>query len=306
MRALFFAFILSLAAPQIAGASSCCGGTTAFPSLITGIQQALLTTSYSYSNVQASVLPEFDKPRYFSDREQLETTTLLLGVSYKLTDLWQVAINLPFQWTSTEFPSGLTESDARLQDTSLQATYQLLDDQGKLPRSFLSLRLTLPTGRSVFETQSQSKLVDSSGYAMWALGLNLQSIKEVGFWDFLAGVGADYYFAEDFDSGIRSEGFWGTSALVGAGRSFNRGTTRVGLTLSPYYRQERLIRLPQGPSSEDSHEQYVDASLALSHMMGDLYSVSVIATDQTLAPRWSHNTTLARSLTFRVQRSFNP
>ena len=306
MRALSFFIFLSMLFPRAAWSSSCCGGTTAFPELITGIQQALITTSYSYSNVQASALPEFDGPRYFSDQEQMETTTLFLGASYLLAERWQVASSIPFQWTSTQFPSGLSESDARLQDSSLQVSYELFDGWSHLPRSFLGVRLTLPTGRSVFEAQSQSKIVDSSGYAMWALGLHYQAIEEVGLWDFLAGMSADYYFPETFESGVHSAGFWASSGLVGAGRSFHRGKSRLGLSLRPYHRQSRSIDLSQSRSTQDSFETFVDASLAFSHMMSDHYSVSVIATDQTLAPGWSHNTTLARTLTLRLQRSINP
>lgn len=303
---LVFTFISAIL-PAHAWGAACCGGSSSFPSIITGAQRAFVSGSVSYSNVQARALPETGI-RFWSQEEQLETRVLKIDGALLMSERWQVGLGLPLQWRQIRYPSGLQEQDSRLQDVQLQTSYELLQERlfsRWKPRGYLTFKLNVPTGRSAEDSLSQSRLADVSGLGAWGLGAQLSLIKEFRRWDALASLSADHFFASSLKGGGSAGSFDVYTASAGAGWSFLKGAARVGGLLRPYYRTSKTIR-PLGGSRpvRTSYELYWDASATASYRFGDHVSCTLIFTDQTLVGP-VENSTLARSVTFQVLRNWS-
>lgn len=286
--------LLFLFAAQNAGAAACCGGGFAAPSLIVGDDKAQVTVSYAHSRIVSDVGTD-ELWRRRSSRESGETWKI--DAAHIFADRWQAGFSVPVVKRSR----GANDS-AGLGDVSATLGYEILPDWDYnpwRPKGTGFLQLTLPTGKSIHESDNLFQL-DSRGRGFWALGAGTVLTKSWGSWDVFASLDAHRSFRKEYansQSSGRLEPGWGGNMGGGAGLSFS--DFRVGSSLLWSY--EEPVKVTGSSSSAGSFQRLATATLSGSYLFERQWAATLTYSDQTLFGK-PVNTSLGRGAVLLVQR----
>ncbi|MBC7466330.1 MAG: serine protease spb1 [Bdellovibrio sp.] len=278
IKKLVFSFFLFIA-PVTALASACCGGGFAMPALITGDDHATVTTSYSYSKVDSDVT---DAGVWIKrNNDDLTSKVFKIDGAFVFDDRYQAGLSVPIQTRSKQ--GGFSEDSTGLGDVSALAGYEYLPDWDYnpwRPHGVGFLTLTLPTGKSIQETQTVSG-IDGRGRGFWALGVGTTLTKAWTVWD----GNSTFEVHRSFDKTVHNAQIDGTikpgyggSFVMGAG--YNIKGLRLGTTLSWNY--EDAINVVGNNSSDGSVERFATGTVSASYMFKESWAATASYSDQTL------------------------
>jgi hypothetical protein len=219
----------------------------------------------------------------------LEQTRLSrIETAHIFHDRWQGGISIPVVKRARQ-----GEVSAGWGDIAMNLGYEYLPDWDYSrwrPKGLGYLQLTTPTGRSVYEANSEYQL-DARGRGFWALGLGTLLTKFEGHWDFFSNLDLHRSFSRNnFKPG------WGGN--IGLGSGYNLDKVRMGAALVWTY--EDPVRSTGANSSTGSGERYATGSLSASYLYTDDWAATLTYSDQT----WFGdpvNARLGQSLTLQVQ-----
>lgn len=294
---LVFSFFI-LTAPLTALASACCGGGFAMPALITGDDKATMTTSYSYSKVDTDVT---DAGVWIKrNNDDLTSKVFKLDGAYVFNDRYQAGVSVPIQSRAKQ--GAVSEDSTGLGDISTLFGYEYLPDWDYnpwRPHGVGFLTLTLPTGKSIQETETISG-IDGRGRGFWALGIGTTLTKAWTVWD----ANSTLEVHRSFDKTVHNSQIDGT-IKPGTGGSFSTGVgynikdLRLGTTLSWNY--EDAIRVVGNNSSDGAVERFATGTFSASYMFQETWAATASYSDQTLLGDPTR-TTLSKMVAVSVQK----
>lgn len=293
-------FSLSFFGARVAVAAACCGGGFAIPSLITGDEAASLTSSFSYSKIDTDV---FTNSVWQKRRDDDVSQILKIEAASVFLDRYQAGFSVPLQTRNRSGAQG--GSSSGVGDMAAQVGYEYLPDWDYSewrPRGVGFVTLTLPTGKSIYESEKQGAL-DSTGRGFWALGVGTALTKAWTTWDsniIIEGHrGFNKSIVNSQISGTLKPGFGGSLAV---GSGYNLAKFRFGGSIAWTY--EDAIDVAGTTSSLGSAQRYATGTAMLTQLLDADWAWTLSYADQTLFGSPT-NTTLAQTLAFTVQKRFS-
>jgi hypothetical protein len=277
-----------------ASAAACCGGSFAAPSLIAGDDRAQITSEISQSRITDDV---YQNGLWKARGEEESSRTFKIEGASLLSDRWQAGLSLPViqRERAGETSSGLGDVQTTLGYEYLpEWSYHPLK-----PKGLGFLQLTLPTGRSIYESENIYGL-DSRGRGFWALGAGTLLTKTFSSWDFFFGTEAHRSFDKSVDTSqmkARLRPGWGNTTRLGGGYSWR--DFRWGAALAWSY--EDPIDVEGNESSSGSVQRFTTASLVANYLIDQEWALSVSYFDQSWFGR-PVNTTLSRGFSLQLQK----
>lgn len=281
--------------PIKALAAACCGGGFATPSLITGDDKAQLTTTYSNSRVDADVYSNGVWQKRAGDDI---TQTYKIEAAHIYKDLYQFGFSVPVQTRARSGALGGTSSG--LGDVALQAGYEFLPDwdySAWRPKGVGFLTLTLPTGKSVYESEDALGQ-DSRGRGFLALGAGSAFVKNFGNWD----ANTTFEIHRSFEKTVHTSQIDGkiepgTGGSLAIGSGYNIQNLRLGGSIVWNYEDAIQVESKTGASAQ----RFATGSFLASYIFQDNWAGTVSYADQTLFGSPS-NTTLAKIFSISIQK----
>ena len=274
--------------------AACCGGGFAAPALIIGDDKAQVTTSYAYSQVTDDVGTD----SLWHKRNSSETSeTFKVEAAHIFYDRWQAGLSIPIiRRTLSE------ESSSGLGDVSGTIGYEYLPDWDYnpwRPRGLGFIQLTLPTGKSINESDSLYQL-DSRGRGFWSIGAGTILTKTIGKWDIYSSFDIHRSFNKSY-SNTQSEGVLrpGYGGNFGLGAGYNLSAIRLGAGLSWAY--EDPVDVTGSTTSKGAAQRYANGTLSASYLLKNELATTLTYSDQTLFGSPS-NTSLGRGAMIYLQK----
>jgi hypothetical protein len=285
---LFSSLSLALAALALsepAFAAACCGGGVAAPNIITGDDRAQVALSAS----RAKIVDDVNEDGTWRKRQETETNeSLRIEGAHLLSDRWQLGGAIPIVTRARD-----TARSSGLGDVSADVAYEYLPEweyNPYRPKGIGYIQLTVPTGKSVYEDTSG---LDARGRGFWAIGLGTLLTKGWGNWDVTASLDLHRSLSKvvrtPLLNGTVKPGF---GAGISAGLGYNWARWRAGGTLTWTY--EDPVEIESETVMTGSLQRSVTATLALSYLYSDQWSMTANVSDQTLFGS-PVNTSLSRS-----------
>jgi hypothetical protein len=292
-----FSFFLTMAGSSQVLAAACCGGGFALPSVITGDDAALITGSWSQAQIESDVRAD-GVWQHRSDKDQ--TQVLRIDGAHIFWDRYQAGFSLPVQTRERSGEQGGKSSG--LGDITLQTGYEYLPDWDYhpwRPKGIGFLTLTLPTGKSIYESDTSTGL-DTGGRGFWSLGVGTILTKIFGSWDVNATVEGHHSFEKQvhnsqFDGRIQP----GNGASWGVGSGYNLKNLRLGGALTWNY--EDPIRASGSVDADGSVQRFTTGTLSASYLIMDSWAATFSYSDQLLFGD-PVNASLSRSVALLVQK----
>lgn len=292
----FFLLLASLllAAPLKASAAACCGGSVAAPALIAGDDKAQVTGAYIYQRISDDVGTD----SLWRKRSERETsTTFRIDGAHIFNDQWQAGFSLPVVRRER---SG--RSSTGLGDVAASLGYEYLPDWDYnpwRPRGLGYLQLTMPSGKSINESDSPFQL-DSRGRGFWAIGAGTLLTKIYGRWDILARAEVHKSFAKSFrNSQANGRLTPGLGGSMGVGNGYSVQAWRLGMDLNWTY--EDAIAVSGSINSKGSPQRYAAMTVSASYDFQNDWMATASYSDQTILGH-PVNTSLGRGATLIIQR----
>jgi hypothetical protein len=199
----------------------------------------------------------------------------------------------------------LEEESSGLGDINTSIGYEFLPELEYSvwkPRGVGFIQLTLPTGKSIYETDNIYGL-DSRGRGFWALGAGAVLLKTYWKFDGVLSTETHYSFQKTVDNdqiqGTLKPG-WGNNSTVGVG--YNTTNFRFGVAASFSY--EDPIDIQGQRSSNGLPQRFVTATLMASYLASDDWAGTLSYADQTLLGS-PVNTSLSKTISIQVQRRWS-
>ncbi len=281
---------------EAAWSAACCGGSFAAPTLISSDDRAQVSFSSSYMDIRKDVSTE----GYWIDRKNPESlNTFKFDAAWVFLDRWQSGLSLPVIRRAQE-----QESATGLGDINLTAGYEWLPDWDYnpwRPKGLVYFQLTVPTGRSIHESQSTLGL-DARGRGFWAAGLGSLLTKSVRRYDFFLNTEVHRAFGKSVETQnflIQVKPSWGVSATGGIG--YNLKAFRFGSSLQLVY--ENPVKTSGSINSDGALQRFVALSTSLSYLYDEVWSTTISYTDQGLLGS-PFNTALGQVVALQVQRKW--
>lgn len=273
--------------PSIALPAPCCGGHAALPTLITGYESYRFNSAFTGARVIGDA-PDQGLSVFRDPETQLQTGTLQLSGSARLTDSFQIGAAL-----------GASTSAERLGDADLIAAYEIVhreDVTSLAPQVLLFSQLTLPTGRSRYESQ-EANLKDVTGTGFYKLGIGAVALTTWRKWDGYGLLRASNSLSREFSGSVsRVTPGWTGDLAAGFGYSPN-GDWRLGLSVQSSFSEGLRIERPGAVDTSGSTLVWpVQAQVTWFKDSNSTFSVSYL--DETLLGP-ARNTTLSRSISFQ-------
>ncbi len=288
-----FALLITLVSWNVF-AAACCGGSISVPSLITSDDKSQLVASYTYNQV---VIDSVDNKGYWRTWDSHQSTqTLQLSGASLVSDRWQAGTQIPIVQRSQ-----VGHSSSGLGDVSLSTAYEYLPDWDYnpfRPHGFGFLQLTLPTGKSKYESENGG--LDSRGNGFLTLGLGTVLVKNIRKFDLMASFEIHKSMEKEFSnsqmSGRLQPGFGGS---FGIGGGYSIRAWRLGSSLTWFY--EDPVNIVGTTNVTGSVERYATFVASTSYLVNDDWSGVVSYSDQTIfgAPI---NTSLGRGVSVSLLR----
>ncbi|MBC7690625.1 MAG: hypothetical protein H7222_02560 [Methylotenera sp.] len=289
--------------PSSVHAAACCAGSGAAPSVISGDDVAQVSVSAARGTVIGDA-PAEGLPVFRNGATSEVTEIYLLSGAILVADRWQVGAGVPI--LRHEAAAKSTGSSSGLGDIRLNGAYEFLPEwtySAWKPRGFGFLQFTLPTGTSVYDTQSAGA-VDALGKGFYSLGAGSLLVKRWSAWDTYAIPEVHFSFrrtfrnenAEQLQIGSGS----GASVSWGVGMSPGEGNFRIGLRLQPLYESPKGV-VSDGATSRSGHQLSWNTALEATYLVSTAWAINGMYVDQTLLGP-AVNTTLSRTLALGLQR----
>ena len=272
----------------VAHAAPCCAGGGSLPAMITGDEASQLTLTTSAGTVigdaPAEGIPVFrsSRVRETSQLLKLDAATVFSGAF----DRWQAGVSVPMlrhdYWRATSGSnSAMAPGDVQL-GTAFEFLPEWSYSEWK-PKGFVFAQLTLPTGRSIYESTA-TDAVDVTGKGFTTASAGVILVKRWSVWDASLSAQVSHSMGRDFAALPGGEPlsvapFWGASA--GASVGWSRGAFRAGLRLQPTYVQALTTTAPSSVSVSSCKLTW-DTGLDLTWLVHDDWSLSGAYVDQTL------------------------
>lgn len=296
MKLLWLLPFSSLFISSGAWAAACCGGGFAIPAIIAGDDKALLTTSYSYSEVVIDNVDSSGIWRKWDPHQQVQT--FRVEGAHLISDRWQAGGILPVIQRSR-----LGQSHSGLGDVSGSLAYEYLPDwdyNPYRPKGIGYLQATLPTGKS--RAESEVGGLDSRGNGFAALGVGTLLTKIFGRWDAFTSFEVHRSFDKQVSnsqlSATLKPGFGGN---FGLGGGYNTAAWRIGSSITWSY--EDPVKIQGSSSLTWPLERYATAVVAVTYLANDAWAGTLSYADQTLFGS-PVNTSLGRTIAFQLQRKW--
>lgn len=285
-------------------AAPCCSSSAAVPSVVSGDDEMQMTFTTARSTVIGDVSDE-GRPVFRSADDSEISQTYRLDMARVFDDRYQGGVSLPVVDHEVNRLSSHHQS-MRFGDIRLTGAYEAMPEwsySSWKPKGFGFFQLTLPTGRSIYDSQ-EIGAVDSSGQGFYRFALGGLFTKNRGAWDFYFIPEVHYSFSRTFgnsDGGevTRVAPGLGSSIAVGAGFSPHMGNLRIGFRLQPLFSQSKKIDSSLG-KSETAKQEVWDTSLEAAYLLTEAWTVLSSYTDQTLLGP-ARNSTLSRTFSLGVQ-----
>lgn len=287
-----FALIISLFLTQ-AHAASCCGGGASNTAIITNNDRIEFTTSMLFSSVYAQARSDGKWQKLDGDKTK---EVLTLEGATLLSDRLQAGLSVPFQRNTYESTQNVDGSGVG--DTKINVAYEAVTDwdySKYRPKVFVYSQLQLPTGKSIYDTQSIEG-VDSTGMGLWGLGVGATAVKNIRKWDFVGTAFIQKLFSRNFGG---TEIDPGNVYQASLGVGYNVGDWRVGVTNLAYLQDSGSTS--GTVDSKISIERYIASTLAVSYLVEEDLSVTASYTDQTLLGK-PINTQLSQGIFVSLQK----
>lgn len=293
MPFLFSLFFLLTTSTKV-DAAACCGGGFAAPSIITGDDKAQVTISAAQENISTDVYTN----GLWKKRDEAESVqTLRIEAAHLLSDRWQAGLAAPIVQRSRA-----GESSSGLGDVAATLGYEYLPDWDYnpiRPKGIGFLQVTLPTGKSIYESENIYGL-DSHGRGFWALGAGTLLTKTWTRFDAFASFEVHRSFDKSIDhkgiSGTLKPG-WGSNVGIGAG--YNTSDFRFGGSL--HWSEEDAVDLAGSQNSKGAAQKFARLNLLSSYMASEELAWTLSYSDQTILGNPS-NTSLGRSVSVFLQK----
>lgn len=295
LKKSLISFLFFYSTPAFSAA--CCGGGFATPSLITGDDKALLTATYLNSRIDTDVYSNgIWQKRKGDDISQ----TYKIEAARVFHDSFQYGFSIPLQ--TRERSGSLGEASTGFGDVALQMGYEYLPDWDYnpwRPKGVGFLTLTLPTGKSVYETED-SLALDSRGRGFWALGIGSAFTKSWTHWDANSTIEIHRSFEKTVNNTqINGKIRPGTGASLSFGSGYNMRDLRLGGSVSWNYEDPIEV---ENETSQASAQRFATGTLLASYVFPESHWAGTISyADQT----WfgsPTNTSLSKSFSLSIQK----
>lgn len=283
-------------------AASCCGGGSSFPGLITTDSKAQLSLSSTYLN-EVGKAKQRDQYVYYNEDKKRESLQSLLSASYMTSEFSQLSLNLSY--VQRQYEQGdYNEKSHNLGDSEISFAYEFFPEKEYSwwkPRGFIFLSLTLPTGKTNYQS-SELLYSDVSGKSQWALAIGGAFTKVNGPFDFQGSFKVAHRFKESF-SKVKVAGSEFLSTLLSVGYSPRKSSFRFGASHIYFFETKRSVI--NGPKETETFDEYYhELALSSHYMLSDEFSTGIIFADQTLIGP-VQNTSLSRKITIQILKRWS-
>ncbi|MFZ3230358.1 MAG: serine protease spb1 [Pseudobdellovibrio sp.] len=268
------------------------------PALITGDDQSMVTTSYSYSRVDTDVTDQ----GVWIKRSENDLTSRILKIDAAtiFKDQYQVGFSLPIQ---TRNKSGVTGGESTgLGDVSGLIGYEYLPDWDYnpwRPHGVGFLSITLPTGKSIQESDTISG-IDSRGRGFWAVGIGTTLTKAWTVWDANSTLEIHRAFEKSVhNSQIDGSVKPGFGSSFSAGGGYNIKDLRLGTSIGWSY--EDPIQVDGLSPSRGAVERFATGTVSASYLFEKDWAGIFNYSDQTIFGNPTR-TTLSKTVSVSLQK----
>jgi hypothetical protein len=195
------ALLMGAASPftKSASAASCCGGGSAASLSVPKYARAVADLSFDAEKYDGFWNQD---GKHIKDPpgSDLMQYRLNMGLGYRFATNWQAGISVPYIWNDNTY-SGVSSQTDGLGDTTINLTYELLDDNsiwkvrdlaGLIPGVSLGLSLLTPTGISPYDDVKSS--FDVTGRGFYRLDGTLLLEKTIRPWNVALNLAYGTYF----------------------------------------------------------------------------------------------------------------
>lgn len=293
---LFFNFLFIFLSSSNVYAAACCGGGGAVPAIISGDDEAQISTSISTTEVIVNNVDSNGIWRKWDQTQKVQT--FKIDAAHIFSDRWQAGLSLPvMQRTLNE------KTYSGLSDVAVSVGYEVLPEWNYSPwrpKGISFMQLTVPTGQSKFESEVGG--LDSRGNGFWALGIGTLLTKTFVNWDAFS----TFELHTSRTQNIQTTSFQGNvkpgyGGNLGIGLGYNVTDYRIGSSVTWTYEDPIDIESNLGIIQKGSVERYATAVASLSYLANDQWSGTVSYSDQTLIGS-PLNTSLGRGVAVQLQR----
>jgi len=282
-----------------AWSAACCGAGFSLPSIITSDDKAQLSASVTRSRVSDDVFSN----GLWKKREEKDMTDIYrLEGAHIFYDRFQAGLSLNFQ---RRVRSGAIDGHAQgLGDTTLQLGYETIPDWNYSPyrpKAISYLSAILPTGTSVFETNSSG--LEARGRGFYGVGIGTIFTKSIRQIDLNANIEVHH----SFEKKVKNKNLKGTikpgngsSLSLGGGYNFKK--VRLGTLAQWSY--EEPVDVRGSVVSRGHFQRFTTLSFMASYLFDHNATLSLSYGDQTLLAS-PVNTVLTKSLTLFYQQRFS-
>jgi len=281
---------------KLAFSAPCCSRNSAVPILISGDDEAQVNFGSSIAGVVGQVFDD-GVPIFGSSLTSEYVRAMRLEGALLVSDRLQLGVGVPLVHYSYTV-IGETEASTRMGDIRLSLGYEFMPlwsySRWK-PQGFLFSVVTLPTGRSRYESQTLLS-TDVTGNGFFSTSFGALLLKRWTLWDVFFVPEVHYGFPRIFqttgNSIIVQPGFGGSLGF-GVGFSPGGGSFRLGVRLHPRLDQARFVPTMELDVREQGWVSNCDTGFDVAYMLGSHDTLSVFYTDQTLLGE-ARNTVLNR------------
>lgn len=283
-KSLFVLLLFSLPFWRALGAP-CCSRNASIPVIITGDDEAQVSFGTSMAGVVAEVFDE-GIPLFSSKNTSEIIQAFRLEGAMLLSDRLQAGVGLPL--VNYRYSSPVqTSASTGIGDIRVSGGYELLPQWSYSewkPNGFLFSVVTIPTGRSQYESQTPMS-TDVTGNGFLSVSFGSIFLKRWTLWDVFFVSEVHYSFSREFGKG--NDAFWiepgfGGSMGVGVGFSPGASNLRIGFRVQPRLDQARILSSIDKGSRARGMLANCDTSLDFAYMVGNHDTIMVSYTDQTL------------------------
>jgi len=218
--------------------------------------------------------------------------------AHVFSDRWQAGGALPIQQRANS-----EDSSAGLGDGILSVGYEYLPDweyHPIRPKGVGFLQLTLPTGRSIYESEEENGL-DSRGRGFWAIGAGTLLTKNFLRYDFFSSLELHHAFSKTVEhDGYKSRLTPGEGGSLAIGAGYNLTDFRFGAGIAWTY--EAPIDVSGSVlSSNGTLQRSATMNIVATYFADAEWATMLSYSDQTLMGS-PLNTSLERSVRVQLQR----